>query len=47
MLSHDICFVKLFENLLPNILIQLLVVVALLFYIHGKHPRSCRDGQLT
>ena len=23
------------------------VVVALLFYIHGKHLRSCRDGQLT
>ena len=22
-------------------------VVALLFYVHGKHPRSCRDGQLT
>ena len=23
------------------------VVVALLFYVHGKHLRSCRDGQLT
>ena len=23
------------------------VVVALLFYVHGKHRRSCRDGQLT
>ena len=22
-------------------------VVVLLFYIHGKHLRSCRDGQLT
>ena len=22
------------------------VVVALLFYVHGKHLRSCRDGQL-
>ena len=21
------------------------VVVALLFYVHGKHLRSCRDGQ--
>ena len=21
--------------------------VALLFYVHGKHQRSCRDGQLT
>ena len=23
------------------------VVVALLFYVHGKHLRSCRDCQLT
>ena len=23
------------------------VVVALLFYVHGKNLRSCRDGQLT
>ena len=23
------------------------VVVALLFYVHGKHLKSCRDGQLT
>ena len=22
-------------------------IVALLFYVHGKHLRSCRDGQLT
>ena len=22
-------------------------VVAVLFYVHGKHLRSCRDGQLT
>ena len=21
--------------------------VALLFYVHGKHLRSCRDGKLT
>ena len=25
----------------------LIVVVYLLFYVHGKHLRSCRDGQLT
>ena len=25
----------------------LVVVDALLFYVHGKHLRSCRDGQLT
>ena len=23
------------------------VVVVLLFYVHGKHLRSCRAGQLT
>ena len=23
------------------------VVVVLLFYVHGKHLRSCRDGQST
>ena len=23
------------------------VAVVLLFYVHGKHLRSCRDGQLT
>ena len=23
------------------------VVVVLLFYVHGNHLRSCRDGQLT
>ena len=27
--------------------IFVVVVVALLFYVHGKHLRSCRDGQLT
>ena len=27
--------------------INVVVVVALLFYVHGKHLRSCRDGQLT
>ena len=26
---------------------DLLFVVALLFYVHGKHLRSSRDGQLT
>ena len=23
------------------------LLVVLLFYVHGKHLRSCRDGQLT
>ena len=26
---------------------KLFVVVVLLFYVHGKHLRSYRDGQLT
>ena len=26
---------------------DLSVVVTLLFYVHGKHLRSCRDGQLN
>ena len=25
----------------------MVVVVVLLLYVHGKHLRSCRDGQLT
>ena len=27
--------------------VVVVVVVALLFYVHGKHLTSCRDGQLT
>ena len=27
--------------------ISFVVVVVLLFYVHGKHLRSCWDGQLT
>ena len=27
--------------------IDVVVVVVLLFHVHGKHLRSCRDGQLT
>ena len=26
---------------------MVLVVVVVLFYVQGKHLRSCRDGQLT
>ena len=33
---------------LKSILLEIVfVVVVLLFYVHGKHLRSCRDGQLT
>ena len=34
---------KMFQMIL---LLEVVVVVALLFYVHGKHLR-CRDGQLT
>ena len=27
--------------------IDTLLIVDLLFYVHGKYLRSCRDGQLT
>ena len=27
--------------------VRSIVVVVLLFYVHGEHLRSCRDGQLT
>ena len=30
-----------------DIFTLVVVVVALLFYVHGNHLRSCRDGQLT
>ena len=32
------------QHILPG---ELLLVVALLFNVHSKHLRSCRDGQLT
>ena len=35
------------KDLLVFIHDPLVVVVVLLFYVHGKHLRSCRDGQLT
>ena len=31
----------------PGSFNRIIVVVVLLFYVHGKHLRSCRDGQLT
>ena len=49
-------FLFLFVDIWPPILIAplsrclvvvVVVVVVLLFFVHGKHPRSCRDGQLT
>ena len=36
-------------SLFPRDVLDVVVVVALLFYVHDKHlrSRSCRDGQLT
>ena len=42
-LSYRVQYIK----VLPRNLLEKVVVVALLFYVHGKHLRSCRDGQLT
>ena len=47
----EIFYIKLITN--KNMQFQILFccftccIVALLFYVHGKHLRSCRDGQLT
>ena len=35
------------QSIVLAALSEINVVVALLFYVHGKHLRSCRDGQLT
>ena len=36
------------RNFICNVYyVQCIVAVVLLFYVHGKHLRSCRDGQLT
>ena len=34
-------------KVLNNSLVTILYCIVLLFYVHGKHLRSCRDGQLT
>ena len=50
----DFVYAGKFYQSLTNNVVELIipspgrfVVVALLFYVHGKHLRSCRDGQLT
>ena len=30
-----------------HVVVVVVVVIVLLFYVHGKHLRSCWDGQLT
>ena len=40
--------IRLFSKYTENVnTVDVVVVVALLFYVQGKHLRSCRDGQLT
>ena len=36
-----------FNNLYLSCICWIGWLVVLLFYVHGKHLRSCRDGQLT
>ena len=45
--SDSSCYIQ--EKNISNRVIKsdVVVVVDLLFYVHGKHLRSCRDGQLT
>ena len=40
--THPIFFFRDINNI-----VVVVAVVVLLFYVHGKHLRSCRDGQLT
>ena len=35
------------HSLIATDALGVVVVVVLLYYVHGKHLRSCRDGQLT
>ena len=42
-LCHEATTIQTITKPIPTVV----VVVVLLFYIHGKHLRSCRDGQLT
>ena len=36
-----------FSRLVGRMIDSRCIVVAWLLYVHGKHIRSCRDGQLT
>ena len=42
-----LCFSLVPVNQQTSYVSGFVVVVVLLFYVHGKHLRSCRDGQLT
>ena len=46
---HDLFYitVKCHDHIPKVTIVMVVVVVVLLFYVRGKHLRSCRDGQLT
>ena len=50
--NHEICDCVVYSETAEQLLlveteVVVGVIVVLLFYVHGKHLRSCRDGQLT
>ena len=47
MTTHLNCLDETVQMRGNNIWFVVVVFVVLLFYVHGKHLRSCRDGQLT
>ena len=47
MAGHALHSTKFREIILKGIKVIVGWLVVLLFYVHGKHLRSCRDGQLT
>ena len=42
-----VCVLNVNGNRESSQCIMLLLTCFVLFYVHGKHLRSCRDGQLT
>ena len=47
LLPQDLTFQNMFTVELQKLQDLWVHVVVLLFYVQGKHLRSCRDGQLT
>ena len=45
--QSDAVFHRKVEKFSIQLFRSLIVIVDLLFYVHGKHLRSCRDGQLA
>ena len=47
-IKQHLLFIGLYHvNVITTVKAFAVVVVVLLFFVHGKHLRSCRDGQLT